>query len=165
MKKFILCLSVIILTICLTGCMGKTERFEGKGVSIVLPSDFEVVETEKWDFYVENDEVAIMSNRLGRWTSIEDANGNKISLSILPLKTYYEMVLTAYKLEVDTYFVEGYRSTFYYCYYTVGEDYGYMMMVAATEGYFYTINLCVDYGVFQESKQQLLEYAISIELE
>lgn len=165
MKKIILCILALFLTIGFTGCSAKTKEFYKKGVKVTLPSDFEEYEHDRWDFYVENDEFAIMSNRVSKLSNFTDTSGNTVNLAKLPLKAYMTLILASYNVDAGIYYVQGYNSTFYYCYYTIGEDYGYMMMVAETESFFYTINLCSDYDSFQQSKEKLFEYAISIQLD
>ena len=47
----------------------------------------------------------------------------------------------------------------------VEEKFGYMMMVAESDAFFYLINLAADYDVFQETKPLLMEYAVKIQIE
>lgn len=166
MKKFVFGLFALLLTICLVGCVKKPQTFYKKGFKIEVPASFEEIEKDNWDIYIENDEYAIMSNRVSKLSNITDDSGNKINLAQLPLNIYFQLILSGNGIEdCDTYFVEGYNCTFYYCYYTVGEKYGYMMMVAESESFFYTINIATAYDSYKQSKQQMFEYAISIELD
>lgn len=163
MKKIFLLISLFIFTLCLYGCTVKTETFTGSGISIDLTSDFEEYEVENWTFYVENDEIAIMCNSFNKQSSI-GAVGNQIPLGTLNLETYMNVMLEAYGISATTYLVEGYNTTFYYCYYTVQQKYGYMMMVTQDSSYFYVITLSCDYKDFQTMKPVLFDYAVSIEL-
>lgn len=166
MKKIILCIFAVLLTICTTGCTKKSQTFYKKGFKIEVSSSFEEVEMDKWDIYIENDQYAIMSNRVSKLSTIEDENGNSLSLTKLPLSVYCQLILDKSGIgDADTYLVEGYNCTFYYCYYSVGEKYGYMMMIAETESFFYIINIGTSYDTYKDLKQEMLEYAISIELD
>lgn len=166
MKKIIICLFTLALTICFVGCTKKTQTFYEKGVKIDVPASFEKLEMENWDFYIENDVYAIMSNRVSKLSTIKDENGNSLSLASIPLDVYYKIIVNSSGIgDADTYLVEGYNCTFYYCYYTVGEKFGYMMMVAESESFFYIINIATAYDSYKQLKQEMLEYAISIEID
>ena len=103
-----------------------------------------------------------MSDRISKFSQI-----NGLDLSKLSLEEYLNSVLATYGIQdsTTTYLVEGYYATFYYCYYTVEEKFGYMMMVAESDAFFYLINLAADYDVFQETKPLLMEYAVKIQIE
>ncbi len=173
MKKMLLCLSILLLTVLLPGCMVKSEIFEDKGVKIKLTSDFEEVDVEQWDYYLENDTIAFMSNRIGKLSQIEGANGESLKLLDLSLQQFLVVALQLNGItmeQISIYKVETDKSDkdFYYCYYSVEakeNTYGYMMMVMESDNFFYTMNFSTDYDVFEENKSLLLSYAVTIEIE
>lgn len=162
MKKILLVLCLLVFTFAFTGCGAETEEFDRKGITIVLPSYFEEIESEKWDFYVASDKVDIMSDRVSKYSNIND-----LDFSTLSLEEYMNYILLRQGIQesTTTYLVEGYYATFYYCYYTVNEEFGYMMMIAESDAFFYIINLATDYDIFQETKPLLMEYAVKIQIE
>ncbi len=160
MKKYILLFILMLSVLCLTGCVVKEKEFSGDGITIKLTSDFEVYETEKWGFYVENEKIAVMSSRQSK---LKEMNG--VKLETLTLHQYMAITLLKYEIDADVYTVQGVLEEFYYCYYTAGTKYAYMFAVMSGKDHFYTINLCTDYDTFNEDKILLFNYAVNISVE
>ena len=161
MKKILLIICIFVLTFALTGCVVKDEIFAGGGLTVKLTSEFKEYDSDKWDLYLENnDKVAFMSIRYNKQSKF-----GEVELKNYSLKEYMNLTLTLNGIDATTYVVEGPNGTFYYCYYTVGTDYGYMMVTMENSNYFYTINLSAPYGSFQESKPLLFQYASTIKIQ
>ena len=115
------------------------------------------METEKWDFYAENDEYAFMSTRISKKSEIPSKEEGKpaVKLENLTLQAYLSLTLGAYGISVDEndgntitiYYADTFGSGFYYCYYKDGSGkYGYMLLVKESLNYFYIEELhnCAD---------------------
>lgn len=177
MKKVIISISIVVLVL-ISGFLTfilvttpRTKKFEGRGVEITLASDFKIVENENYDFYVTNDEIYFMSTRLGKLSNITDTNGTKHELSKLTLNSYLALVLATYGLgtednNISIYYMENYYEDFYYCYYKDGNsNYAYMLIVADSENFFYTMNIACAADKIDEYRTKMLQYAITIEVE
>jgi uncharacterized protein YxeA len=185
MKKVLVSITIVVLVlICgfttfLLLTTPRAKQFEGRGVVVTLESDFKVYENENWDFYVENDEIAFMSNRFGKLSNFPNANGEgSISLKDFSLKSFTNFVLAQYHIggeddenPISIYYIERYHKNvnegqIMYCYYTdANQKYAYMLVTAESDNFFYTINIACDYEDLEESRLKMLEYAISIEVE
>ena len=177
MKKILVSIFMVIL-ILISGFLAylvlttpKAKVFEKKGVTVELTSDFKEVKTEKWDFYVENAEYAFMSNRFSKKSTFETPNGVELELSTLTLQSYLSLILAAYGLSSDEsqanattiYYVDTYGSGFYYCYYKDAEaKYAYMLLVKESLNYFYTVNIACDADDLNDSRAQMLQYAVTV---
>ena len=151
----------------------REKVFEKRGVTVVLESDFKVVETEKWDFYAENDEYAFMSTRISKKSEIPSKEEGKpaVKLENLTLQAYLSLTLAAYGISVDEndgntitiYYADTFGSGFYYCYYKDGSGkYGYMLLVKESLNYFYTMNIACDADQLNSSKTKMLQYAVTV---
>lgn len=159
MKKFLLL--ILALTFFLTGCGVKETEFKGGGVTVTLTSDFKEYESDNWNYYLENKDVAFMTKRVNFQSTIGEVN-----LSKLTLNDYLNLVLSTNNIKADTYIVEGINGTFYYCFYTSYKDYNdnyaYMLMVMKGKEHFYNMNFCCDYDDREVYQQQFLQYAVTI---
>ena len=176
MKKIIypICLSVLVVVagvLCfLLLNTVKPKTFEGRGVEVTLSSDYKVKESQAWDFYVENGDIAFMSNRIGKLSQIGEGD-NKISLQTLNLQAYLVLTLAAYKIDeenITIYEVEKYdlKDSFLYCYYTDAEQkYAYLLMVKESENFFYTINVSCDNSKLTDLRDELLAIAVTVRVE
>jgi len=168
-KKSFLLLLVFIFIFSLVGCQVNEKTFSGGGLEIKLTSDFKEVENALYDIYIINDQnVAFMSKRYTKHQTIQN-----VDLSTLTREEYMSFCIANYGWDATVFSVERPNEefdSFCYCYYgeynqTTGEyTYGYMMIVMSDENYFYNISLAVPYAKFQDSKQLLMEYAISIKV-
>ena len=185
MKKVLISISfVVLILICgfttfLLVTTPRAKEFEGRGIVVTLESDFKVYKNENWDFYVENDEIAFMSNRFGKLSTFPSVNGQgDISLKDFSLKSFTNFVLAQYKIggennenQVSIYYIERYHKNvnegqLIYCYYTdANQKYAYMLVTAESDNFFYTINIACDYEYLDANRLKMLEYAISIEVE
>lgn len=152
----------------------RVKEFEKKGITIQLESDFEVVESENWDFYVANDEIAFMANRHGKASTIKGPGDVDIKLTDFTLSSYLSFILALYGINteedkennVTIYNVDTYGSGFYYCYYKDGTGkYAYMLFVKQNENFFYTMNLACAADKLDDYRTKMLQYAISVEVE
>jgi len=180
MKKVLLSMSFVVLLL-VVGFLSfllltepRAKVFEKRGVTVTLESDFKVYESENWNFYVENDEIAFMSNRFGKlseFTYGEGEDQKKVSLKDFSLDTFMNLVLTLYGIDtpenpVTKYTIDAYDNYFYYCYYFDGnEKYAYMFLTAETDNFFYVVNIACDADAFNDSRVKMLQYAVSIEFE
>lgn len=187
MKKVLVSFIIFILILG-SGFLGyllvttpKPKTFEGKGVTVELLSDFKVFESEKWQFYAENKDIAFMSERVGKLSTITDKNGNKLSFSTFTLETYLNFILATNQLftedgenssyDVDIYEAEIYsesplKGQMYYCYYKDYEgNFAYMLVVRESENFFYTINIACDADQLNAYRTKMLQYAMSIDVE
>ena len=162
MKKILLILFVIILTGFFSGCIVKEKTFSHRGLSVTLKSDFKEYDHKEWELYLYNDQqVAFMMNKISKKSSLEG-----LKLSELSLSQYMSLYTYLYDVkDRKSYKVEAVNVTFEYCYFTSGEQYGYMFIVLEDEDYFYNINLSTPYETFENSKEMLFEYAITLKLE
>lgn len=165
MKKILYSFIIVIFMLVITGCSVKSKTYSKEGVSVTLLSDFEEYESSKWDMYLENDDLAFMSNRLKKTTKIENADLTKFTL-----EQYTMYILSTSGVSAPIYKVDGMNGTFYYFYYNVYEDkndplYGYMMVVMEGEDHFYTMNFSSDYAKFENMKKVMFQYAMTIAVE
>lgn len=165
MKKIILIL-LFILTLSLTGCTSKVEEkeFTGAGLTIRLTSEFKEYEHKSWDLYLSTDtSVAFMARRYTKHQIVQN-----VDLSTLSNEGYMNFCIANNGFEATVYHVERPVDSFdpfCYCYFTdANSKYGYMMIVMSNDNYFYNINLSTTYADFQDSKQMLMEYAVTIKL-
>ena len=79
----------------------RVKEFEKKGITIQLESDFEVVESENWDFYVANDEIAFMANRHGKASTIKGPGDVDIKLTDFTLSSYLFFILALYGINTE----------------------------------------------------------------
>ena len=182
MKKVLVTIVMVILVLCsgfLTFLLLTTPRaktFEGKGLKVELASDFEVIDSEKWQFYAENKDIAFMANRIGKLSTIKDSEGKEIKLVDFSLQSYLSFTLAMYNLgtkdnaisiySVDTYNESSHETKMYYCYYTDAEGkYAYMMVVKESENFFYTMNIACDADELSVHRTKMLQYAISVDVE
>lgn len=181
MKKVIVSISIVVLLL-VSGFLAfllitepRAKEFEGRGVVVTLESDFKKVDNENWDFYVENSEIAFMSNRFGKLSNFE-TEGGTISLKELNLQTYTNLILAVYQVgteenPITTYTIERYNKSvkegqLIYCYYKDATGkYAYMLVTAESDNFFYTINIACDAEDLEENRIKMLQYAISIDVE
>ena len=169
MKKKLLIVMLFIFIFSLVGCQVIEQTFSGGGVEIRLSSDFEEMDNALYDFYVINDKLtAFMSKRYTKHQTIQN-----VDLSTLTREEYMSFCIAKYGWDATIFSVERPNEefdSFCYCYYgeynqeTGQYTYGYMMIVMSDENYFYNMSLAVPYEIFQDSKQLLMEYAITIKL-
>lgn len=166
MKKIIFLLLLIVFSVSLVGCTSKIEEkvFSGGGVSIKLTSDFQEYEHDRWDYYLYNSQsIAFMVKRYTRHQTLQG-----VDLSELNMEGYMKFCMVTNEFDATIFHVErplDMFDPFVYCYFTdVNDKYGYMMIVMCDEDYFYNINLSTTYEDFQESKQLLMEYAVTIKI-
>lgn len=181
MKKVLVSISIVVL-ILVVGFLSfllvtqpRAKVFEGRGVVVTLESDFKEVDSEKWDFYVENDEIAFMSNRFGKLSNFETETG-QINLKDFNLQSYANLILAVYEIgteenPISTYTIERYNKSvkegeLIYCYYKdSAEKYAYMLVLAESDNFFYTINIACDAEDLEANRVKMLQYAISIDVE
>ena len=181
MKKSISIICIVVLALVsgfLTFLLVTTPRekvFEKRGVTVTLESDFKVVETEKWDFYAENDEIAFMSTRISKMSEIKPQDGQTgIKLEGLSLAAYLSLTLASYGISVEgdaenkttVYYADTFGDGFYYCYYKdASEKYGYMLLVKSSLNYFYTMNFACDADQLDNNKTKMLQYAVTVKVD
>lgn len=162
MKKIILLL--IMFTFIFIGCSSKEQVFAKEGLSITLTSDFEEMQYDNWDLYLQSDSITFMSSRASK-----DSNIGELQFSNLSLKEYFNYSLAINKLETPTYHVDGIHEYFEYCYYSTtvnGEPtYAYMFIGLEGKDHFYTVNLCCDYDQLENFKPIFFKYALSIKVD
>ena len=115
-------------------------------------------------YYLYNSQsIAFMVKRYTRHQTLQG-----VDLSELNMEGYMKFCMVTNEFEATIFHVERpleMFDPFVYCYFTDANDkYGYMMIVMCDEDYFYNINLSTTYEDFQESKQLLMEYAITIKI-
>lgn len=182
MKKIIITIVMVVLVLCsgfltfLLLSTPKPKTFEGKGLTIELASDFKVVDSENWQFYAENKDIAFMANRIGKLSTIKDADGKEFKLTNFTLQSYLSFTLAMYNLsaenntisiyDIDLYNESAKEAKMYYCYYTDADGkYAYMMFVKESDNFFYTMNLACDADKLNVFRTRMLQYAISVDVE
>ena len=164
MKKSLVLIFLCIFMFTLTGCVIKDQTYTGGGVSIRLKSDFKEYDHPSWDYYLYNDDqVAFMVTRYTRHQTLQG-----VDLSKLTLEEYMNFCIATNEFEATVFIVErpiDQFDPFCYCYFTDANDkFGYMMIVMTDENYYYNMCLSTTYEDFQNSKQMLMEYSITIRL-
>ena len=151
---------MMLFSVMLSGCSETEKTFSGAGVTITLNDTFIEKTVVQAPFYLESQNQIFMSLR--------ESKDTLASVGITTLDQYISAVLKNGNKTAEVFDKTEGDLNYKYAYYEASvndQDFGYMLLVLESDGYFYSMNFGCVSSKLDKYKDQFFDWAKTIKVE